>query len=193
MSTSSDETAPPDTARRARRRVNQLLGLIAGLALGCVTAVVLVVVWANWDRRPELNRARLEAQRAIWEKNGVADYDIEVHVTGLREATYRVSVRDGTAVSASIDGRPLRDPRTFSTWSVPGMFGTMERDAEAVEKNRRSPEEASGPRLALYATFDPQYGFPSSYQRFEWGEQSTNAEVTWKVEGFQPLGDAVQP
>jgi hypothetical protein len=193
MSTSPDETPPPDTARRARRRANQLLGLMLGLALGGIGAIVVLVLLANWNRPPQLDRARLESQRAIWEKNRVADYDIEVHVTGPREATYRVSVRDNVAVSASIDGRPLGDPRTFSTWSVPGMFGTIERDIEAVERNKRAGEEASGPRLTLYATFDPRYGFPSSYQRFEWGEQSTNSEVTWKVEVFRPLGDEGQP
>ncbi|MEQ8784732.1 MAG: DUF6174 domain-containing protein [Pirellulaceae bacterium] len=166
--------------------MNLLLGVMVGLALGGLMAVVVVVLAAAWNRPPLLTRERFDAQRAQWNQQGVADYDVEVHVTGRREATYAVSVREGVAVSATIDGRPLRDRRTFATWSVPGMFETIERDLETIERSSNREEPAAA-RLTLYAKFDSAYGFPDSYHRIVWGETAANADVTWSVKSFRPL------
>lgn len=111
------------------------------------------------------------------------DYDIEVAVAGTQPATYEVRVRDGQAIEAFRNGKPLNQRRTFGTWSVPGMFSTMSRDVEAVERRERGEADPSTPRLTLRAEFDPKYGYPKRYQRIEWGSP---VEVTWQVTHFEP-------
>lgn len=133
-------------------------------------------------RLPEIDQASLDAARKLWRDAGPSDYDIEVQVEGSQPAVYRVSVRGGTAASATRNGAPLDNPRTFATWSVPGMFGTVQSDVD----HRRQPIQL-GPHEEHFVTplgrFDPTYGYPAAYRRIEWGG---DVEVTWRVVSFQP-------
>jgi hypothetical protein len=143
--------------------------------------------FSSWlDRPAPLARKQLDAARERWRSNGPRDYNLDVHVTGLRAADYHVEVRDGRPQRATIDGRPLRDPRTLGTWSVPGMFSTIGSDVQHVEQRDKQANPRSA-RLTLRADFDPRYGFPRRYHRMEWGEAGSDQEVTWQVTGFTPL------
>lgn len=185
-SASPNDSSGSARAAAARRKLNRLLGGLLGLVLGAGVALVVVLIVANRSRLPDLTRERLETQRRVWRRHALPNYDIEVQVTGPRAATYRVRVRDNVAVSETIDGRPLDDPRTFATWSVPGMFETIERDVETVESNAERGSAVEGVHLSLYAAFDPHYGFPTRYQRIAWGNGATGVDVTWRVTEFSP-------
>jgi hypothetical protein len=104
-----------------------------------------------------------------------------VRVTGSQPAVYRVLVRGGQAENAWRNGRPLTSRRTFSTWSVPGMFGTISRDIEAVERVARGQADRFTPHLRLRAEFDKRYAYPQRYRRIEEG---SNIEVAWEVTRF---------
>jgi hypothetical protein len=185
---------PPDSdrreqARRSRRRLNVIVALAAGGVLGLLAAGCLAVgvpAFVSWlDRPTTLTRAQLDEARRRWQENGPLDYNLDVRVTGLRAADYHVEVRDGEPVSATIDGRPLRNRRTFGTWSVPGMLATIESDVDHVEERAEQANPRTA-RLTLRGDFDPQYGFPRRYHRMEWGEAGSDQEVTWEVTSFQP-------
>ncbi|MBW8885585.1 MAG: hypothetical protein JF612_12615 [Planctomycetia bacterium] len=111
-------------------------------------------------------------------------YDIEIHVTGPKASTYRVEVRDGDPQAAWRNGQPLLTRRTFGTWSVPGMFATMSRDVEAIE---RAAAAGRAPPLILRAEFDAQYGYPAKYRRIDNGSRkgSDAIAVTWDVIQFR--------
>jgi len=158
--------------------------VISGLAgvLGALVSIFLIVALRGRDPSPEFSRADFQAAQALWNQAGPASYDLEVQVLGRQPAVYRVQVRSGDVVSASIDGRPLKQRRTFETWSVPGMFGTMERDVANLEKLASGRAEQETPRLTLRATFDPTYGFPARYRRIEWGN---DRDATWEVREFR--------
>jgi hypothetical protein len=189
MSEATDASHGRAAARLARRRLALRIAAVCGGLLGLCIALCIalgVPAWLAWrDRPPTLGRAELEQARERWRQNGPASYDLAVRVSGLRAAVYRVEVRDGVAVSATIDGRPLRDRRTFATWSVPGMFATMEADVEHVETRAVEAVPRSA-RLALYGTFHARLGYPQRYHRIEWGEAGTDQETTWEVLSFQP-------
>lgn len=172
--------AVPTPARGSTLRTF-VFWLLLGLVVGGVAAIWYVR--ANYgDSLPEITPADYLAARERWKQAAPADYDIEVQVTGTRPATYRVQVRGGEAVAAWLDDRPLQQQRTFGTWSVPGMFGTMSRDVETVDKRAKGTADASTPRLTLRAEFDSRYGYPAAYRRIQWGSP---VEVTWRVTRFE--------
>jgi len=164
------------------RRV--LLGLLTGLAFGILLMVILATLQkgsAAPRLTPELFRTAVET----WKKGEPPDYDIEVQVTGNQPATYFVEVRGGEAILALRNGKPLTQRRTFSTWSVPGMFATMSRDVDALERRAAGQNDRSVPDLHLRAAFDPQYGYPARYQRIE---HHSIVEVAWQVTRFEVKG-----
>ena len=179
----ADAGSPPDAAGQAPRRAgfgrlgcSLLVGTLAGLA---VTLAVLRWQWA--DPTPQLTRQSFDAAQQRWRAHGPADYDIEVHVTGPQPGRYRVSVRGGQSVAAYRNDRPLTQRRVFSTWSVPGMFGTISRDVENVERRRAGRADLLTGELTLRASFHPHYGYPQHYLRMESGSVQ---DVSWDVVRF---------
>ena len=158
-----------------------LLWLLAGLFVGTIITLV-ILCWQYADPLPEISPADFYAARDRWQKNGPQSYDIEVRVTGSRAATHRVEVRNGQATAAWINDVPHSQQRTYSTWSVPGMFGTIGRDIDHIERRAAGKADRTTPRLTLRAEFDPQNGYPKSYRRIEWGSP---VEVSWEVVKFE--------
>ena len=150
------------------------------------SALTLLVVWAVYaftnagPRLPAIDQQKLDEARATWKQHGPANYDITVNVRGTRAAIYHVEVRDGEAIRATRDGDPLTDDRTLGTWSVPGMFDTMQSDVdhidEPIQVNAREAHH-----VTPCAIFDPACGYPSHYRRIEWG---SSVEVGWEVTEF---------
>jgi hypothetical protein len=181
-SSAEQKTAPGSTLRTF------ILWLFAGLLLGGIAAL-FIIRWKYGDALPEVTPADYFAAKDKWQENAPADYDIEVAVTGTRPSTYRVQVRGGEAVAASIVDQqgqetPQTQQRTFGTWSVPGMFGTMSKDVEVLDKHAKGKADKFTPRLTLRAEFDPNYGYPAAYRRIQWGSA---VEVKWKVTKFEVI------
>jgi len=169
---------PPNRAPVIRR---VLIGLAAGLAAGFVG--MLVFAYLNRGEissklTPELFR---EAQ-AKWEKSPPRNYNIEVKVQGNQPATYYVEVRSGDAKLALRNGQPLTQRRTFSTWSIPGMFATIARDVDTLERRDSGQADKFTPNLNLRATFDPHYSYPARYRRLQY---QSSVEVEWEVTRFE--------
>ena len=101
---------------------------------------------------------------------------------GSQPAIYRVEVRCGEAQAAWRNGAPLTTHRTFGTWSVPGMFSTISRDIEALERHAAGKAERFTPRLTLRAEFDAQYHYPRRDRRIQ---QWSTVEVAWEVTEFR--------
>ena len=171
------KSAAPSSLRRF------LLGALAGIALGIFPALYLLRQ-SSRDPTPALTPALFYAAHDRWKAIAPPDYDVEVRVTGSQPATYRVEVRDGEPQAAWRNGQPLTTRRTFGTWSVPGMFSTISRDIEAVERHAAGKAERFTPRLTLRAEFDPQYHYPKRYRRIQ---QWSTVEVAWEVTRFHLL------
>jgi hypothetical protein len=142
---------------------------------------------ANFDPTPPLTPEVFFAARERWKEAAPVDYDVTIRVVGPQPAEYRVEVRDGSPQAAWRNGQPLKNRRTFGTWSVDGMFRTMSRDVEAIERRAAGKADINETQLVLRAKFDPKYSFPAKYQRIEWGSRrgSTAVTVTWEVVEFK--------
>ena len=187
----SSETSPttespaPPLKVRSYLGLRVMLGLMIGLMLGIVVTG-MVMLFYSWSGRsgvsPRLTPEQFRQAQAKWKLEEPRDYDIEIEVRGNQPATYFVEVRDGNARLALRNGRPLMQRRTFSTWSVPGMFATMSRDVDALERHATGRADASTPDLNLRAAFDPRYGYPARYRRLQY---QSSVEVEWEVTRFE--------
>ena len=165
------------------RRV--LIGLAAGLVVGLVVMIALALV-PRGSASPRLSPELFREAMAKWKRDQPRNYDIEIQVRGNQPATYFVQVRNGDAKRALRNGQPLTQRRTFSTWSVPGMFATMSRDVDALERRAAGQGDKFTPELNLRATFDPRYGYPARYRRLQY---QSSMEVEWEVTKFDVLDE----
>ena len=107
---------------------------------------------------------------------------MEVKLSKNQVEIHRVEVRDGDVRGYTLNDLPMTRRRTFDTWSVPGMFSTIERDVENVELVASGKAGPYTPRLTLWGIFHEQYGFPERYRRIQWG---SDMEVSWEVTEFR--------
>jgi hypothetical protein len=181
LPTSESPVSSPQLPAPIFRRV--LLGVAAGLALGMLV-MLGVAIMNRGAVSPRLTPDIFEAAKAKWNLEQPQNYNIEIQVHGTQPATYYVEVRGGAAQLALRNGQPLRQMRTFSTWSVPGMFATMSRDVDALKLRAAGRGDKFTPDLNLRATFDPRYGYPARYRRLQY---QSSVEVEWEVTRFEDL------
>lgn len=184
------------TQRRSLRVLSVVLGACFGL-------VCVLVFWLLSLRNPlpPLSAEDFHAAQQRWRENGPAHYDIEVQVSGRQPAVFLVKVRHGEPIAAYRNGQQLPQRRTWETWTVPGMFGTLESDFRHVAMVEKGTSGPSTPRLALSGEFHPHYGYPQVYRRLTLGEGSeesmahrirdnaslitaNSSEVAWRVTKF---------
>jgi hypothetical protein len=78
------------------------------------------------------------------------------------------------------DGRVPKE-HTWETWTVPGMFKTLETDMEIAENPEQAIQAAPGTKWQLRSEFDPVLGIPRRYHRLATG----GPEVYWRVTRFE--------
>lgn len=153
-----------------------------GLAL--LTVLAIVVIWSRRGQLPEVDITIHARQFAAWERVAPPSYDIEIQVTGRQPATYVVQVRDHKVVLATRNETPLLQERTKGTWSVPGMFDTMEYDLANDQADPQKRLTKNSPRVTVRASFHPKWHYPDAYQRIQWG---SHYEVQWNVTRFDVI------
>jgi hypothetical protein len=159
------EDAQPPRRRKSLLVLAAVLGAMFGLA-------VALVIWA-WTHRnplPPLSQEEFEEAQRRWREYGPLNYDIEVEVSGPQPAVYRVEVREGEPMSASRNGRKLAERRTWATWSVPGMFGTLASDFRHLARVESGADDENTPRVSLYGVFQTKFGYPEQYRRIMLGQ-----------------------
>lgn len=160
--------------------------MLIGGTLGIVGSLVALRIM-NRDPTPTLTPALFYAAHERWKVAAPPNYDIEIRVVGNQPAIYRAEVRGGQAQAAWRNGQPLTTRRTFGTWSVPGMFSTISRDVEQLEREAAGQADPRLPALILRAKFDERYSYPLRYSRIEWGSRkgTTAQGVSWEVTAFK--------
>lgn len=172
----------------AERKVRRLGAYIAAVFFGGIFGLAVafaVVAFRGRGMMPEITTEQVTAARQKWKEAAIGDYEITIVVRSRELATYHVSVRNDIVQSAYRNDRPLRQERTLGTWSVQGMFETIDLDLRTVDLHRQGKAEAGMPQLALRGEFDGQFGYPKRYQRTEMHKFAANSEVSWEVTEFR--------
>jgi hypothetical protein len=178
------KTSPADA------KLRRVSAYVAAIFFGGLFGLVLTFFVVSLRGRgsiPEISAADVEVARQKWNRAAVMNYDVTVLVRSRELSTYRVSVRDGTVQEASRNDQPLRQQRTLGTWSVQGMFETIEYDLRTLELHRAGDAQPGTPQLSLRGRFDDSFGFPIRYQRTEMRKFGSNSEVSWEVVEFKRL------
>ncbi|MGD9721797.1 MAG: DUF6174 domain-containing protein [Pirellulales bacterium] len=174
------------TAPAWRRRHPLAFGMLVGVGLTSLVGVAVLVSLAIARRPTPLTRAAYEAAAQRWDENGPASYDLDVELGGKRPGKVHVEVRDGEVTRMTRDGVQPSQRRTWYYWSVPGQLDTIEQELEMAETPRESYGSPKAAGVALWAEFDPRYGYPRRFDRIVLG---ADEEVHWNVTGFRPLGE----
>ena len=175
------------TPSRGFSRLAQMQILVAASFFGVLTAVAGLMAWTaigNQGQLPPLAIDDFEQARQLWQANAPLDYDITIEVAGRQAAVYHVEVRAGQVVVSTRNSMPLKQRRTRGTWSVPGMFNTMQSDVTNAEQHRQGTAAAGVPRVHLLALFDQRFGYPQRYHRTELRKWANNDVVSWEVTHF---------
>jgi len=120
---------------------------------------------------------KLQAARKMWDRYGPRDYDMEYRKKGSVSGTFVVQVRDGEAVSVTMDGRPI-DPAGYRYHTMPVLVDDLERFLEMAKK-------PDSPPVILRARFDPQDGHLLKYIYSVPGT-SQQIEVSVRLRRFVP-------
>lgn len=157
-----------------------------GCLVGFVLGLALLGIWLLIFRQtvPALSVVRMQVAQTRWAQVGPRNYYIRVRVSGRQAALYEVEVRDGEVVRALRNEKPLKQQRTLGTWSVPGMFATIQLDLDALARATQQSTQRAG-WLTLRAEFHPEYGYPQKYHRIDTSANTGNPEVYWEVEAFE--------
>jgi hypothetical protein len=166
----------PETDRR--RTWIWFFLVLAFLAVLAVVVPLLTVPLVH-GLQP-LTLETLQAARALWDKNGPRDYDMEYQKRGSVTGTFVVQVRHGIAVSVTMDGRPL-DPPQYHYHTMPALFDDLETFLELASKSEGGPVNIRG-------RFDPGDGHILRYIRSV-GGTSQQIEIRVKLrklDGSEP-------
>lgn len=173
MNSSSNESA------LAQLRLKWILAALLGGILALILVGLGLALIFRGVPIPPMDAERFAAAEELWRAAGPDHYVIEIRVEGMQPAVYRVTVRGGQAIDATLNGNPLRDLRTLGTWSIPGMFGTIRRDVDTLQAAAKAKEPEP---LYLCAEFDSEFGFPRRYLRSDLRFRIT---TSWEVLQFE--------
>ncbi len=174
--------------RSEPRQVERIAAWAAAGLLGVLVALigVLALVFLRTQQSfPPLTPENFYEAKARWVENESLNYNIEVAVTGRQAANYYAEVRGGEVVLATRDGELLTRRRTSDTWTVVGMFTTIQADVQHVERLRDGSAERDTPQVVLRGHFDAHNGVPHRYHRTELRRWGPNEEVMWEVTRFE--------
>jgi hypothetical protein len=152
--------------------------ILLGVAVGLVLPFVALRLYQSGKSLPELTPETLAAAQSRWDATGLQDYRVEVRVQARETERYAVEVRDGDALQAWRNERPLTQRRVFDTWSIPGMFSTMADDLDRAARAKAGTAPPGSGQLMLRCEFDETTGAPLEYHRIEWG---SHLEVRWQI------------
>jgi Family of unknown function (DUF6174) len=178
-----DSTSPPGPAAKSRRGCVWFAG---GLLLGLAAALVGLIAVSRATGLPRLTREAYEKADRLWDAGKVANYNLEVDVTGNRPSRIHVEVRDGQATHCFRDGVEPSQRRTWYYWTVPGMFDTIGLELEKVDDPATGFGAAAGSSVVLRAEFDEQLGYPRRYSRTV---ASQNLDMGWTITRFEVVSD----
>lgn len=175
-SKTSGETSPASHGAAELQLARLKWAFAGGLLLVALAIIALLAFRGGRTSLPPLSQESLHTAEQRWRERKVRNYSIEIEVTGAQPATYQVEVRDGEAISAQRNGRPLTQSRVFETWSVPGMFETLASDVARLE------DPTGHGRIIARCLFDETYGYPARYDR---QELDHGLHVAWEVTKFE--------
>jgi hypothetical protein len=149
------------------------------------TSLLVFLLLLACSRMSELTPDALQAAQSRWVESGPANYRMVVETTSdrMEPSRYEVTVRDKRIVKLERNGSSLQPGAGDSSYSVEGLFHTMDQEIDLATKPQRL---GAPPGYASYpmARFDASTGRLLQFQRSVGG---TNNSIEIKVTEFEVL------
>ncbi len=87
------------------------------------------------------------------------------------------------------DGVQPKQERTWFYWTVPGQLDTIASELDMAHDPSASFASPQATQMVIWAEFDPEFGYPTDYDRVVLG---TNFEIHWRVTRFEPLPEGAK-
>jgi hypothetical protein len=165
---------------RSRRPTRSTIFTVGSIIFAIASVVVALEFFAV-ERLPLLTEAQLEAAQKLWKEHGPQNYFMDIELRGAQPGAIHIEVKNGVVMATTRDNR-VPPKWTWETWSVAGMFDTLEQDLQIAEDPSQQIQAAPGTTWKLRCEFDPKFGYPRRYHRFVAG----GPEVYWRVTKFEP-------
>lgn len=172
--------AVPDIGDNRGRLSHKATLFVLGSIVFAVASLVLSLEFFVVERIPVLTEADLTNAQKLWQQHGPASYDMDIELRGARPGNVHVNVRNRVVMAETRDGL-VPPEHTWDTWSVPGMFNTIELDMGTAENPEQTIGAPPGTKWQLRCEFDPKLGIPRRYHRMA----SFGPEVYWRVTKFE--------
>ena len=131
--------------------------LLVGGIMVLAAVLIFFIITAFADKTPLLLPGMPGDWRERWSREGPRDYDLSISIQVDRqdESRAETKVRDGKLVSQTYNGLPRAS--SDDSYTVAGLFRTMERELELQEKQKGD--------TVLKAEFDQKLGAPVVFKR----------------------------
>lgn len=184
-----EDSPPPrendDLPARPAVRPLRVSSLLAGVAVGGVAGLVLVIGFmlrARRDALPPLTSEALQSAHELWKQRGSKDYQMNIVVTGSQSEIYHVEVRGGRPTGVRYgNGLPVKRRASWQYWTIDGLLGVLDHDLRYIDDPARGFGAHPGSAVILRARFDAERGFPEEYERVI---LSPASQMRWKVLDF---------
>jgi hypothetical protein len=156
------------------------------ISMGCVALGVLgglvVFVWTTVRRPPPaMTQADFDEALAKWRANRPPNYEMEINVSGRQAGHMEVVVRNFQPLSVKRNGT-LVPARTWTYWSVDGLFEIIRTDLEGLDQPERAFGAEDVSQLVQQAEFDAELGYPRRYRR---AVMTTGDAIEWEIVEFK--------
>jgi len=178
------ENPPP---RSAKMQATQVRALVVGGIIGVIiTGGFLLVIGVLLTRQtlPPLTQESLDVAYQRWQEQQPEAYDYDVQVSGNRPSSLQVQVRRGQVTNLVRDGNANTPKRTWSFWSIEGLFDALERELEMAGDELSNADGTQQPThgAVLHAQFNPEWGYPEVFRRHVPGQK---LDMGWRVTRFE--------
>jgi hypothetical protein len=134
-----------------------LSGLLVTFLIGC------------GETGDPLNQARIDRDRALWEKSGPSDYNLEWQsISARNQSIYKAYVRKGKVEAVRLlrrDGKAIAlKPADMEFYSVDGLFRTIQEELLQSQETRPF-DQPEGTAVVLTIQSDPKLGYPILFRR----------------------------
>jgi hypothetical protein len=180
-----NDNTPP---RSAKMKAAQVRALVVGGIIGAIiTGGFLLVIGVLLMRQtlPPLTQESLDAAYQRWQEQQPEAYDYDVQVTGNRPSSLQVQVRRGQVTHLVRDGNANTPLRTWSFWSIDGLFDALERELEMAGGDRAKADNGTQQPThgaVLHAQFNSEWGYPEMFRRHVPGQQ---LDMGWRITRFE--------
>jgi hypothetical protein len=170
-----------EKSRSRSPRLRRIAISIACFGIGIVGGLLVFVLTTIRQQPPRMTAADFQAAVARWRANRPENYEMRIEVSGRQGGSMQVVVSNFQPLSVKRNGQ-LVPARTWTYWTVDGLFEVIRTDLEGLDQPERAFGEEDVSQLVQQAEFDEALGYPRRYRR---AVMTTGDSIEWEITALE--------